>query len=259
VSIVVVTGDCVTTTTLALAAAWPARSDVLVLEADPAGGSMAAWLDVPVAPSLSTVVTRVDEHGWSGIDALSRVTPSGLRVIPAPVRSVEASRAVSESGTSVFPVLARVEQAVVLIDAGRPAPAAGLHGAIPYADVVVVTHRQARQSARAAAVRLERAVEVVDAVGAAGVSVIAAVIGSGPFGSDEVAAFMLENVTAAPVVDAVRLPEDPLAAAVLAGRTGVSARRMARLPLMRAAADAVPLLERALVGASHRHPRSSGE
>jgi MinD-like ATPase involved in chromosome partitioning or flagellar assembly len=259
VSVVVVTGDCVTTTTLALAAAWPARSEVLVLEADPAGGSMAAWLDVPVAPSLSTVVTRVDEQGWSSIDALSRVTPSGLRVIPAPVRSVEAARAVAESGSSVFPVLARVEQAVVLIDAGHPAPAAGLHGAIPYADVVMVTHRQAGQSARAAAVRLERAAEVVDAVGAAGVSVVAAVIGNGPFGGDEVADFMLENVTASPGAGAIRLPEDPLAAAVLAGRTGVSARRMARLPLMRAAADAVAVLERALIGTSHQPRRSVGE
>jgi MinD-like ATPase involved in chromosome partitioning or flagellar assembly len=259
VSVVVVTGDCVTTTTLALAAAWPARCDVLVLEADPAGGSMAAWLDVPVTPSLSTVVTRVDEQGWSSIDALSRITPSGLRVIPAPVRSVEASRAVAESGSSVFPVLAQVEQAVVLIDAGRPVPAAGLHGAVPNADVVVVTHRQARQSARAAAVRLERAVEVVDAVGAAGVSVVAAVIGNGPFGSDEVAEFMLGNVTASAGACAIRLPEDPLAAAVLAGRTGVSARRMARLPLMRAAADAVVILERAFIATSPQPRRSVGE
>jgi MinD-like ATPase involved in chromosome partitioning or flagellar assembly len=259
VSTVVLVGDCVTTTTLALAAGWPVESDVLVLEADPAGGSIAAWLDVPVTPSLSTVVTRVADGGWAGVDALSRVTPSGLRVIPAPTRSVEATRAVDEASSSVFPVLARVDQAVVLVDAGRPVPAFGVHGAIPYADVVVVTHRQARQSARAAAVRLERAAEIVDAVDAVGVPVIVAVIGSDPFDADEVAAFVLENVTVPSPTVALRLPEDPLAAAVLAGRTGVSARRMARLPLMRAAADGAALIERALVATRQRTRRSVAE
>ena len=39
----------VTTTCLALAAAWPARRR-LVIEADPAGGDLGPWLGLPRAP-----------------------------------------------------------------------------------------------------------------------------------------------------------------------------------------------------------------
>ena len=83
-SLVAIAGDDATTTTLALAAAWPVSDDVLVVEADPRGGSLAAWLDIPVGPSLSAVVTRASPGEWAVIDRLSRLTPSGLRVIRLP-------------------------------------------------------------------------------------------------------------------------------------------------------------------------------
>ena len=56
-SIVAIAGDVSTTTAVALASAWPVGEDILVVEADPTGGDLAAWFDMPVAPSLSTVVT----------------------------------------------------------------------------------------------------------------------------------------------------------------------------------------------------------
>ena len=59
VTIVAVAGDACTTTTVAIAAAWSVADDVIVIEADPSGGDLAAWFDLPVTPSLSTVVTRV--------------------------------------------------------------------------------------------------------------------------------------------------------------------------------------------------------
>ncbi len=59
-------------------------------------------------------------------------------------------------------------------------------------------------------------------------------MGDAPFGHAEIDRFVADAGGRTPVVP---VPNDPLAAAVLAGRTGVSARRLARLPLMRAAGD----------------------
>ena len=117
-SLVAIAGDHATTTTLALAAAWPVSDDLLVIEADPRGGSLAAWLDIPLAPSLSAVVTRATGGEWSVIERLSRLTPSGLRVIPAPVRAVEATRAIAEAADSIFPTLASLASPVVVADTG---------------------------------------------------------------------------------------------------------------------------------------------
>src|SRR6056297_80546 len=99
-------GDVTTTTALALASSWQ-RDDVVLVEADPTGGSIAAWLDIAPTPSLSSIVAalhRTDAagHGASSdqvapdttapiapprrtvVDAMVRRTPGGLRVIPCP-------------------------------------------------------------------------------------------------------------------------------------------------------------------------------
>jgi hypothetical protein len=49
---IAVLGDHATTTTLAIAAMWTAEPAPIVIEADASGGSLAAWLGVPVNPSL---------------------------------------------------------------------------------------------------------------------------------------------------------------------------------------------------------------
>jgi hypothetical protein len=55
---IAVLGDHATTTTLAIAAMWTAEPAPIVIEADASGGSLAAWLGVPVNPSLSTIVAQ---------------------------------------------------------------------------------------------------------------------------------------------------------------------------------------------------------
>jgi hypothetical protein len=74
-----------------------------------------------------------------------------------------------------------------------------------------------------------------------------ALIGDRPFGPDEVGQFLAADGPAEIVMHP--LPVDDLTAAVFAGRTGVSQRRLARLPLIREAsalarqvapADALP-------------------
>ena len=105
-AIVAVIGDACTTTTVALASAWPAASEVLIVEADPTGGDLAAWFDLPILPSLSTVVTTALDASWSEIDRHTRLAPSGLRLICAPPSAVEARSAVAESARTLVRTLA---------------------------------------------------------------------------------------------------------------------------------------------------------
>ncbi|MFN3256610.1 MAG: hypothetical protein ACE37B_13035 [Ilumatobacter sp.] len=246
-----VVGDVTTTTTLAIAASWPssnptrqsaigvdAPTDIAVVEADPTGGSVAAWLDMPVSPSLSAAVTALHHARstgasagqlWSTVQPFIRAAPSGPRVLPAPIRSLEARRSISEAATTLFPLLHATDTIIALFDVGRIdafAPAPTLRSSA----CTVVVHRQESASAAAEAVRLERLAETMAALHNAGHRTLLTVVGDTPFDVAEIVEF------AAPGTPAARLPVDPLAAAVLAGRRGVSERRLHRLPLMRAAA-----------------------
>jgi len=230
-AIVGVIGDACTTTTVALASAWPASSEALIVEADPNGGDLTAWFDLPILPSLSTVVTSALDASWSEIDRHTRLAPSGLRLIPAPPSAAEARRAVAESARWLAPALAAQRSPVAIVDAGRPTELTS-HPFVASAAVTLVVHRQRSESARAAAVRLQRLADQLDEIATAHVGVVVAVIGAEPFDFDQIEAFVGESAGSTPVVG---LPVDTLTAAVYAGRSGVSARRLARLPLARAA------------------------
>src|SRR6266566_1751510 len=52
----------VTTTCLALAAAWPGKRR-LVIEADPAGGDLGPWLGLPPAPGLTGLAAAARHAG----------------------------------------------------------------------------------------------------------------------------------------------------------------------------------------------------
>ena len=254
-AVVAVAGDASTTTAVALAAAWPADDDVLVLEADPAGGDMAAWFDMPVQPSLSAVVTRLLDGSWPEIDRHTRLAATGTRLIPAPVGAAEAAQAVAESNRVLVPALAAMRSPTAIVDVGSPPPSPAGHPAVASAAVIVLVHRQATQSAGAAAVRLERFADQIVALSSSSAPVVAVVIGGRPFDVVEISRFLTGSVGELPVV---ALPVDELAAAVLAGRQGVSARRLTRLPLLRAARELAGVVRQArdeLIGSSWRVPR----
>lgn len=238
-SIVAVVGDCTTTTTLALASGWPSEHDAVVLEADRTGGSLAAWLGTPVSPSLSTIVANSASLGnnpataWFAVDAMVRHAPSGIRFIAAPVRSRAASTALSEASNTLFPLLAQLSEPTLIADIGSYAVVDTPPALLSLASAIVVCHRQDTASAAAATVRLERLAELVQVLGAFGVPLIVALIGDRPFGSDEVSQFLAAD--GHPEIVMHSLPVDDLTAAVFAGRTGVSERRLARLPLIREA------------------------
>lgn len=233
--LIAVVGDCTTTTTLALAAGMQ-TGDLVVVEADRTGGSIAAWFDSPVSPSLSTVVASLrgvaddTDSAWTTVDGLIRRARSGVRFLPAPALSVEAARAVEEAEVVAFPTIAR--HATALVDVGRRAAVDGVPAAIRLAETVIVCHRQATASAMASAVRLERTAELVAALAPGSRRTIVAVIGDQPFDSTEICDY-LAAAASPETIETHQLAEDDLAAAVLAGRHGVSGRRFARLPLIR--------------------------
>jgi MinD-like ATPase involved in chromosome partitioning or flagellar assembly len=231
-AIVAVVGDVCTTTTVALASGWPASSEALIVEADPSGGDLAAWFDIPVVPSLSTVVTSAFDTHWPEIDRYTRLAASGLRLIPAPPSAAEAQHAVAESARALAPVLAALRSPVALVDAGDAPHASTAHPLVASAAVTVIVHRQRSQSARAAAVRLQRLADQVDGMSRSSAGLVVAIVGGDPFDIDQIESFLADSVGTVPVVG---LPVDDLTAAVYAGRTGVSPRRLARLPLARAA------------------------
>jgi len=242
-SIVAVAGDACTTTTVALAASWPVSDDIVVAEADPSGGDLAAWFDMPVAPSLSTVVTSVIDGAWPEIERHTRLAGNGIRLVPAPARAAEATQAVTESARSLVPILASLRSPIVIADTGRLGRAAADHPFVAAAAVTVIVHRQGNQSARAAAVRLQRLTDQLDRFAAT--PTVVAVVGGSPYGADEIERFVHETVGATPVVG---LPVDELVASVFGGRTGVSPRRLTRLPLMRAARDLAAATDRLVSG-----------
>lgn len=232
-TVVLVTGDATTTTCLAFASAADPDTTVVV-EADRRGGSLAAWLDVPATPSLTTAVTTVAERGSEAIEQCIRRTSSGPRVLCAPIRAAEADRAVEEAGVAVFALLAARPDRGVLIDAGPPLPGRRFP-AMDVADVVVAVHRQTVDAHRAAAVRVERFAEHVEHLRARAERVHHVIIGERPFEPVDIVEYVAGASARAEGLEWSWLPEDPLAAAVFSGRTRVSARRFDRLPLIRAA------------------------
>ena len=222
-SLVAVVGDGCTTTALGLAAAWPVGEPCMLAEFDPAGGCLAAWLDLPRSPGLADVVASASPGSWATVRAMSQRSQSGIDVLVAPTRSVEATAVVLAATTAVLPVLSGLDLPVVIADGGRLR--GSMSALVLQAGVVVIAHRQHRGSAAAAALGLERVAEIASQLAARSIPAVVALVGAMPYGADEVAQFIRADAV-------VALADDPWAAAVLAGRAG-SGTRLRRSPLMR--------------------------
>lgn len=222
-SLVAVIGDGSTTTAVGLAGAWPAAERCVIAEFDPSGGCLSAWLDVPASPGLADLVSSSSGGSWLEIEAAFQPSRSGLEVLVAPLRTVEAAAVINAATQVVLPVLSALESPVVVVDGGR------LPGSLPplavQAGVVVVSHRQHPGSAAAATVGIERVADTCDLLRRRALPHVVALVGDRPYAADEVARFVGADAV-------VAVADDPWAAAVLAGRAG-SAVRFRRSGLMR--------------------------
>ncbi len=222
-SLVAVVGDGCTTTALGLAAAWPDDDPCMVAEFDPAGGCLSAWLDLPRSPGLAEIVASSAPGSWTAVESMVQRAASGVDVLLAPTRALEAAAVVQAATTSVLPVLSGLDSLVVIADGGRLR--GGLSALVSQAGLVIIAHRQYRGSAAAAALGIERVAELASQLAVRSIPTVVAMIGTSPYGVGEVAQFVRVD-TVIPVA------HDPWAAAMLAGRAG-SAVRFRRSPLMR--------------------------
>ncbi len=229
-------GDVTTTTALAASAAWPGDPAPVLVECDPSGGSLAGWLAVGLAPSLSTLVTSSAQQPTTPAEEMIarnvQRSRAGVDVVVAPLRSVEAARSVAEAEQTLV-AAAATRWRTMLFDIGRLDARHPIPATATSADVVVVVHRQMSASGAASAVRVERTSELLERLASVDNPIAVVVVGDAPFESDELTGFWERSVGRELI--SCCLPEDPLAAATLAGRVGVSQRRLSRLPLMRAA------------------------
>ena len=82
----------VTTTALALAAAWPSQRRLL-LEADPGGGDLGPWLGLPPAPGLVGLAAAArHDHGSDVLWEHAQEVAGGVHVVVAPVGAEQAVR-----------------------------------------------------------------------------------------------------------------------------------------------------------------------
>lgn len=211
----------VTTSALALAVTWPEPVPVTVIEADPAGGDLAAWLELPGQPglvSLAAAGRRVLDPEL--FDAHLQAVPGSERVtvLCGPVSAEQAHAALSTLRDRLVDA-ARQRPGVVLVDCGRLDPSSPALRAFEQADaralacrpsVAAVHHLQARV----------RSLPVTD------VSLLA--VGDHPYPPDELA-----TATGLPLLGA--LPFDARAADTLGDGPALSPRALARSSLVRAA------------------------
>lgn len=208
----------VTTLALSLAATWPTDRRVLVVEADPVGGTLAAASGWPPEPSLVSLAAAARRGGdpslvWEHCHRL----PDGAAVLAGPPLAEQARNALR----MLDPLLDRLGEmdGDVLVDCGR------LDSGSPVLDlwaraerpVVVCRPRLADLQALASWLegrQLPGAVEV-------------AVVGDGPYPDTEITEAFGFDVLA-------RLPWDPEAAEALVS-TPASSRQLRMAPLVRSA------------------------
>ncbi len=228
--------SCGTTTlAVALAATWPRRRRVLVVELDPAGGTIGAALGWPAEPSLVSLGAaarhRSDpEQIWAHCQRLA----GGASVLAAPGSGAQVRGATA----TLAGLLARLDEldADVLVDVGRldtgfPPPVADLPVAgLPVLGSaepsrVVLTSRPRLADLNALANALEQRSDEAGTLRAGQLGLV--LVGDGPYPDIEVAEALGVEVLG-------HLPWDPGAVELL-GAVPASDRRLRLSPLVRAA------------------------
>lgn len=208
----------VTTLALGLAATWPTERRVLLVEADPAGGTLAAasgWPPEPGLVSLAAAARRGGDPGlvWEHCHQL----PGGAAVLAGPALGEQARSTLG----MLVPLLGRLGELDedVVVDCGRLDPGSPSLVLWERVDRPMLAVRPRLADLQALASWLEG--RPLDGR----VGVVA--VGDGPYPDAEIAEALGLDVAA-------RLPWDPDAAEALAS-VPASARQVRLAPLVRAA------------------------
>ena len=210
----------VTTAALVLAAAWPPdRGGVVVVEADPSGGVVAARFGLGDNAGLASLA--VASRSTVTPDVLGghvQELPGGLPVVVGPATPEQAAMVLPDVTPALVSVSATLD---VVVDAGRVLPGSPTMGLLRAASVVLVVVRPSPDQLRPVATR-------VGALQRAGVHVAVCLIGTAPYGLAEV-----ETVLGVEVAGV--LAWDPRSADALSG-ADTPRRGLRHMPLARSAA-----------------------
>jgi MinD-like ATPase involved in chromosome partitioning or flagellar assembly len=221
----------VTTTCLALAAAWPAQRR-LIIEADPAGGDLGPWLGLPPAPGL-TGLAAAARHDHSSDVAWQHACElgGGLHLVIAPAGAEQASAclaALAQNADTIFASLAAGPDTVIA-DLGRLDPGSPALPIAAQADITLLMVRPRVSELSHLALRADG----LSRAGAHLALLLAPDAGRGPaeasYPASEIAATLDIPVQAS-------VPADPRGAADLIA-CRAEAHKTRRAPLARAAAS----------------------
>ena len=219
----------VTTAALALAALWPGEQNVLVLEADPAGGDLAARFSLDPVPglvSLSAAARRDHRVDVAFEHALQ--LPGGLPVVCAPAAAEQATSSLellTGDGAPLWANLAQDPDVVAVVDCGRLDPGSHTHRILATANVALLVARPSLDECD----RLAKSLDTL-ALRAEATKTELGLVLSGPgFDRNQVQANMRMRVWA-------QLPHDRKGAAWLGGAAG-KRRHLASLALPKAARE----------------------
>jgi len=205
----------VTTTAAGLATVWPGEQRRVLVEADPAGGTLAAAAGLAAEPGLVSLAAAARRQSdpqlvFSHAQALADGTP----VVPAPPGAEQARSALAMLGL-LFGRLGRMGE-LVLFDCGRLDPAAP-PGVFDAADLAALVCRPQLGDLNALAALLSARPDTARTI---------VLVGGGPYPAGEIAETLGVEVLG-------QLPWDPEAAAALA-TTAPTSRRLTRTALVRA-------------------------
>jgi hypothetical protein len=222
----------VTTAAVALAAVWPAEREVLVVEADPGGGDLAARFDLASEPGLVSLAAARRSNS-AAVTAHAQPLPGGLAVVAGPPGAEQATAALGLMPTELLAGLDELGATDVLADAGRLDPGSPALGWVRAARLVVLVARPTLAELQHLAYRVTAIREACRALGLV-------LIGGGPYQPQEVAEALGIEVLGT-------LPVDPRGAGLLGG-VPASAAGLRRTPLLRATRTLVDTLTARLAG-----------
>lgn len=217
-----------TTTALALAAVWPGP-ERLLLEADPGGGDLGPWLDLPQAPGPVGLAAaarhdHVSETVWDHAQQIA----DGLHVVVAPVGAEQASACLATVAATAIRHLPGRDPRVVIADCGRLDPGSPALRIAMEADLTLLLVRPQVSDLAHLAPRITGLTGVGLKLGLLLAPAAGRVPGEPTYGTQEITSTLDLPVHAA-------IPADARATAKLIASRG-RPQTAARRPLLRAAA-----------------------
>lgn len=164
------------TTTASVALALAAGESAIVVEADPAGGDVAARAGIPLEPGLLTMAAA-GRHGGTTLSLRPQHLPSGAEAVVAPTNPDQAAAALDAIASRL--VTAVRARSLACVDCGRWSPVTATRVLLAACDVIVVVTDPTVAG-------IEHVRSRLDAISAIGTPVTVLLVGDRPYGASEV-------------------------------------------------------------------------